>query len=159
MLIFQFEYEKLNEEEQELIYDFGEFLKDIVYSEIFTKTNMLKIKLRIPYLYTVRWIQWIKRKITIEQIFDTINNSFKFVKHKDNIWILELDTSVLIPNTQTSMSRLIRFLEYGDLQYKGMNMFKKLEHKYNWNKLNSLWSMYCLKHLGNLPESKINGVY
>ena len=100
MLIFQFQYEHLDEEEYELIPDFGEFLKDIVYSEIFTNMNILKIKLRIPYVYTVPWIQWIKRKITIEQIMDNIRNTFKFVEHKDNVWILELDTSNLIPNTR-----------------------------------------------------------
>ena len=57
------------------------------------------------------------------------------------------------------MGRLIRFLEYGDLNYKGMNLFKRLEHKYNWNKLNSLWTMYCLKYQKMPPQSKINGVY
>lgn len=158
MNILQFQLEEFTEEEYNLIPKFCKLLSDMIFVEINTRIIKLKIQLRIPYLYKVPWINWKIKNITTKQILDTIYNSFTYSEHRNNVFILNIDTQTLIPNTTTSIDRLIRFLDYGDLNYKGLSFITTMEHKYNAKQLNSLWKLCVIKYLGYLPESKIIGV-
>ncbi len=155
MFILQFKLVNTNENELKLVPQFCSYLRYVLVSELNTKFNKFKIGLRIGYLYHVPWIDWINKHITADTIINTINKAIKYDILDNNLYVLKIDYSVVIPNTSTSIDRLVRFLEYGDLNYTGLNIFNKLQHKYNYNKLYSLWCMFCIKHLGYHPLSYI----
>lgn len=158
MNILQFRLENITEEEYDLIPKFCRLLNDMIFTEINTYTNRIKIQIRIPYLYNVPWINWKKKDITAKDILQTIFDSMSFTEYRNNLYKIDINTQTLIPNTTTSIDRLIRFLDYGDLNYKGLAFLTVMEHKYNAKKLNSLWMMCVIKYLGYTPESKIIGV-
>ena len=158
MNILQFQLEEITEEEYNLIPKFCKLLSDMIFTEINTSIVKLKIQLRIPYLYKVPWINWKIKNITTKEILNTIYDSFTYSELKNNTFKLNINTQNLIPQTTTSIDRLIRFLDYGDLNYKGIGFLTVMEHKYNAKQLNSLWKLCVIKYLGYLPESKIIGV-
>jgi len=158
MNILQFKFEKLTDEEYEIIPTFCRMIRDMIFTDIDKYNNRLKIKKRIPYLYQVSWIKWKKQYITERDILDTIYNSLSFTEYRDNVYKIDIDTSVKIPNTRTSIDRLIRFLDYGDLKYKGIGILSTIEHKYNYKLLNDFWKMCVIENIGYTPNSKIIGV-
>lgn len=90
--------------------------------------------MRINYLYQVKWIDWINTKyIDTQSIMEAIYDSFIYKQRKDNTWIIEIDNNIKIPNTYTSIGKLIRFLNSGDINLKGTGMFiaasKHFNHK------------------------------
>lgn len=157
MNLLQFQFEKLTEEEYEIIPEFCEMLKDFIYGDINTKLNRTKVKLRIPYLYKVSWINWKKPVITTGEIMETIYEAIKYVEYKDNVFRLQINPDIMIPNTTTSIDRLVRFLDYGDYYQHGIGILNTLEHKYNYKKLNELWTICVVKYIGYRPNSKIIG--
>ena len=158
MFILKFKVVNTNEKELAIVDYFCQYLKTIIYNEIDNKLNRIKIGLRIPYIYKVPWIQWTEKYISVDDILKTMYKSITFDKHDKNEYVIKIETNTLIPNTTTSMDRLIRFLEYGDLNFKGLGIITKLEHKYNFNRLYGLWSVFCIQQLGYQPLSYIIGV-
>ena len=157
MLITQFMLEGLDDKEAEQVISFIGTLRDIYCAEFCGNIMKLKISMRIKYLYEVPWIKWKTKNITPNMIVDTIYRAIR-IRKQDLVYMVYIDKNVLIPNTYTSIDRLMRFLDYGDLNYKGLGIFTKLEHKYNYSKLNALWVHHIYKHLGYLTTSKIIGV-
>lgn len=158
MLLLQFQITNLTEDERQLIPDFCEWLCTQLYSTIDTKINRRKIQLRMKYLMSVSWIQWNKSKkyeTTVLNIMQAIYESFTYVPKKDNIYEIKIDDNILIPNSYTSISRLIRFLNYGDINNKATGIFTKLEQNFDFNKLNSMWRMFMLHELNIISAVKI----
>jgi len=158
MVILQFQFTNLIEEEREIIPDFCEFLKSLMLAKLNTKINRKKISLRLKYMEDeARWINWNNKKYStsVQDIIDSIILSLVAVPYKNNLWKIEVNTNVLIPNSYTSIDRLIRFLNYGDIKCKATGMFTKLEHEYRHQKLNGIWNYFILKELGYNTTSTI----
>lgn len=158
MLLLQFQITNITEDERRLIPDFCEWLCTQLYSTIDTKINRRKIQLRMKYLMSVSWIQWNKSKkyeTAVLDIMQAIYESFTYVPKKDNIYEIKIDDNILIPNSYTSISRLIRFLNYGDINNKATGIFTKLEQNFDFNKLNSMWRMFMLHELNIISAVKI----
>ena len=77
------------------------------------------------------------------------------VEYKDNLWKIEINSNILIPNSYTSIDRLIRFINYGDNVCAGTGMFTKLEQEYGHHQLNAIWNYFIIKELGHPAQSKI----
>lgn len=156
MMILQYQILDTSEEELEVIPKFNQWLCDQIFEYINTKINRRKIQLRLNYMYKVPWIQWKGTKYLDElDIMNYIYKSLKYTEHKDNLFIIETNIDIKIPNTNTCIDRLIRFLEYGDRQIKPINMLSKMEQSFNHSKLNSLWRLFVLNELGYMSQSKI----
>ena len=155
MMISQFQFTNISDEEIEIIPEFGDFLIDYIYEKINTKFNRLKINTKIKYLYTVQWISWKKKEIDIDIILEAIYNSIIFREYKDNIWKIEIDSSAKIPNTNTGIDRFIRFLNYGDIYNKGMGLFTNITNSLGFYILNDLWRVFVVRELGMMTQVKI----
>lgn len=158
MMLLQFQFTNTTEEEREIIPDFCKWLCLVLFSSINTKINRKKISLRINYiLEKVDWVSWDKNKYSLStiEIMDAIADSFTYEQYKDNLWKILINANNLIPHSFTSIDRLIRFINYGDNKQRGTGMFTKLEQEFNHNKLNTMWAMYCMKHLGKMTDVKI----
>lgn len=157
MLIKQIQFTETTEEENEAIPGFLNWLCKQMYSTMNTKINRKKIQLRINYLYKARWVNWIKSSYTdVQTLMETIYSSFCFEEYKNNIWKINTDSNIIIPNTTTSIDRFIRFLDYGDTKYSPTGIFNNLKMEYSWAKINTLWKMYLLteKQIG-ITDSKL----
>ena len=158
MMLLQFQFTNTTEDERNLIPSFCNWLCRIIYTKIDTKINRKKVSLRLNYILDkVDWINWDKNKYSLSttEIFNAISNSFTYEQYKNNLWKINIDSNVLIPHSYTSIDRLIRFLNYGDNKQRGTGMFSNMEQEFNHIFLNNMWSIYCVKYLGRMTESKI----
>ncbi len=153
MIILQFQFTKINDKELDIIPDFIYWLRDQMIEYINTPIIRKKIQLRINYLYKVKWIKWEKIKyIDVESIMNTFYQSITYKQLKNNTWVIKLDDNIRIPGTYTPMSRLIRFLNSGDINNKGIGLINKINEYYNHNKLNFLWQMFVHGALGSITN-------
>ena len=158
MMIIQFQLTNTSEEEQQLVPDFCEWLDNIIYSDIDTKINRKKISLRLNYILDkVTWVNWHNDKYNLStpEIMEAIAMGLSYEQYKDNIWKVQINPNILIPHSDTSIDRLIRFLNYGDAKQRATGIFSNLEREYNHKRLNSLWQMFVVKELGTMTQAKI----
>lgn len=156
MLILQFRFIEINEQERELIPEFCNWICEQLYEKINTSINRAKINTRIKYLYTVEWIKWISNKYTtVDTIFNTIQQSFIGVELRDNTWNIRIDDNIKLPKTNTAISRIIRFINYGNDVILPTGIFTKLINEYNHFELNTLWRYFILDKLDEITNSSI----
>lgn len=157
MLIKQIQFTNCTEEELELIPDFMEWLIDSIYSYMNNKINRRKIQLRLKYLSTVPWIHWTSENYTdVQTIMENIYESFTYEEQQYGKWVLTTNSNIVLPHTSTSIDRIIRFLEYGDMKFNATGMFNKIKNEYKFHKVNNLWRMFLLsKYQIGITESKL----
>lgn len=157
MLIKQIQFTNCTEEELELIPDFMEWLIDSIYSYMNNKINRRKIQLRLKYLSTVPWIHWTGENYTdVQTIMENIYESFTYEEQQYGKWVLTTNSNIVLPHTSTSIDRIIRFLEYGDIKFNATGMFNKIKNEYKFHKVNNLWRMFLLsKYQIGITESKL----
>lgn len=157
MLIIQYQFTNITSQENELIPEFNEWLCNQMFDYINTKINRKKISLRISYLYKVSWVKWLSHRkfIDVQSIMQAIYSSFKATEYKNNLWKIEVDDNILIPNTTTSIARLIRFINFGDINNRGTGIFTNLQAKFNHQFLNGMWRIYITRKLGMVSQVKI----
>lgn len=156
MVILQYQIIDISEKESEILPEFNEWLCVQLSEYTNTKINRRKIQLRLNYIYKVPWIQWLGTKYLDEsEIMNSISNTIIYTEHKDMVFKIETDINIKIPNTNTCMDRLIRFLEYGDRNTRPISMFLKAKQYFNYSKLLSLWNLFVLNRLGNMSSAKI----
>lgn len=158
-MITQFQFTNtVNEDDSiELIPDFCKWLCDILYSYIDTKLNRRKIQLRIKHLYEVPWIRWSKKPsyTDTQTILETFRKSLIVEQYRKNIWRLRTDTTTELPNTFSSVDRVVRFIEYGDSQIPGTGIITKASQNIIGINLQTLWKTYCLQELGYVSDIQI----
>lgn len=158
MLILQFQFTNTTDEEQDIIPDFCMWLCAILFSQINTKINRKKIGLRLDYiLEKATWVNWNSDKynLTVSEIMERIYDSLTYEQQRYNKWKIIINQNILIPYSNTSIDRLVRFINYGDNFQRATGMFTNLEKEYNHSKLHTLWNMYVLKELGTTSQAKI----
>lgn len=114
MKLIKYGIEYGNTEESKELLNFGYYICDLIYSEINTKLIRKKIQLRIPYLYTVNWIQWKRKYIDVDDIMKTIYESLEVKPERYN-YVIYINEETTIPNSVTKADKLIRFLDAGDM--------------------------------------------
>lgn len=127
MKLIKYGIEYGNTEESKELLNFGYYVCDLIYSEINTKLIRKKIQLRIPYLYTVNWIQWKRKYIDVDDIMKTIYESLEVKPEKYN-YVIYINEETTIPNSITKADKLIRFLDAGDMKvhrYKYIIKYRK----------------------------------
>lgn len=127
MKLIKYGIEYGNTEESKELLNFGYYICDLIYSEINTKLIRKKIQLRIPYLYTVNWIQWKRKYIDVEDIMKTIYESLEVKPERYN-YVIYINEETTIPNSITKADKLIRFLDAGDMKvhrYKYIVKYRK----------------------------------
>lgn len=157
MMLVQMQFTDITEPERDLIPDFCEWLCSVIFSDVNNKINRKKISLRMKYiLESVDWVNWNSDKysLTTMDILNSIKDAITFNEYKNNIWKIEINPNIIIPYSNTSIDRLVRFLNFGDSKQRGTGMFS-LEKKYDYKKLNSLWQIFLIRNLGTMTTSKI----
>ena len=127
MKLIKYGIEYGNTEESKELLNFGYYICDLIYSEINTKLVKKKIQLRIPYLYTVNWIQWKRKYIDVDDIMKTIYESLEVKPERYN-YVIYINEETTIPNSITKADKLIRFLDAGDMKvhrYKYIIKYRK----------------------------------
>lgn len=159
MILFQFQFSNIeNDKEYELIPHFCRWLCEQIYARIDTTINRKKIQLRLKYLYTVPWIKWIKHKYTdTETIMNTIHKCLFYKQYRGNVWKIQTDTNIVLPNTITSFDRIIRFINYGDAKISATGILTIIQQYYTFSELQSLWQLYCMQELGYMTDTRIIG--
>lgn len=156
MVLLQFQFTNTEEDDTEMIPDFCDLVINQLFEHINTSINRRKIGLRLNYLLNeVPWVDWDKSRkynTSVQDIMNTIGDSLVAVPYKDNLWKIQIDTSLVIPNSYTSIERLIRYLNYGDLKSRATGIFTGLEKKFNHKKLNAMWKYFCMVETGGLTD-------
>ena len=159
MIIIQFQVTNTDRDELQHVVPFCNWLiNDIIIYNILKNSNEEKIKIRINKLQDVRWINWKKNKkikLDYDEILDIILKCIKVNKYKNNVYKIETNESVKIPGTHTSVDRLIRYINAGDIDTPATNIFTNIQKDLNYTQLNSYWKFYISNELGYFTESKL----
>lgn len=159
MMILQYQFTNIDEDDKDIMADFGKFIIQRILETINTKINRKKIGLRLKYMIEeAQWINWYGSKkydTSVQDLMQAIADSFRAVPYKDNLWKIEIDQTVLIPNSSTTIDRFIRFLNYGDINNRATGIFTKIENNFNHNKLMTLWQFYNFSYFGGMSSAKI----
>lgn len=158
MNILRFQVINATEDELELIPNFIDEIYIRMFKHINNFVSRKKISIRLNYmLNNVNWIQWTKNSYntTTEDIINAIWYSFDYEKQRNNIYNLRINSNILIPNSATSIDRLIRFLNYGDTKYKATGMFTKMIQDMDIITINNLWQVFILKNLQSHSNAKL----
>ena len=157
MMLLQMQFVDISESEGKLIPHFCEWLCNVIFSNINNKINRKKVSLRLKYiLEEVNWIHWNSDKysLNVTDILNSISESIDFEEYQNNTWKIIINPNILIPYSNTSIERLVRFINFGDVKQRATGMFN-LEHKYNHKELNKLWKIYITRTMGVLTTSEI----
>ena len=79
-------------------------------------------------MYKVSWMKWTRKSTDVGTLINTILSSIYWEMHDKNYVVIKTN-NILIPNTKTSVSRLIRFLNYGDINNKGIGLITNVVNK------------------------------
>ena len=96
-----------------------------------------------------------KYNLSVSAIMRAIRDSIDIEQQRDNMWKIQINPNVLIPYSNTSIDRLIRFINYGDNKQRATGMFTNLEREFNHKELNSMWQLFILRNLGSMSQAKI----
>lgn len=157
MILFQFQISNTeSEDELDIIPNFCNWLCEQIYIGLNNKRNIKRLQIRKEYLLNVSWINWTHKKVlNVDDIMELIHNSLIYEQYRKGIWHIKINNDILIPNTSTSIDRLVRFLEYGDMNVKATGMFTEVRRHYNQDRLNSLWKLYTAQNLGYISDATI----
>lgn len=147
---------KLNhvtEKEQDLIEPFCVYIMDTIQSKIYTSKLEDKIAIRIPYMYKLPWIHWIKQYTTPDIIIDSFYNSMAYDIRRYNYININIDDRHVLKNTYTPLVSIIKFLNNGDTNIPGIGYLDNLKITLNTNTINQMWTMCCINSLGYKPQS------
>ena len=149
------QFESLTDEEYKRIPDFLNWLCNKIYLYLCRSVNRKKIRLRLNYLKKVNWINWIDNKdISVNEIMLAIKNSLK-VSRKKTIWEISFNDNVMIPHTRTPITRLIRFLDYGDNKVHGTGMIQYIKRRFSVIQLNKWWIAYIILKTNGYTKGRI----
>ena len=160
MVLIQFQVVNFESEELQQTISFCKWLLDnIILYYIIENSNTDKIKIRINKLQEVEWIKWKKNKkikLKYDEIINAITKCIIIKKYRNNVYKIETNENVLIPNTYTSIDRLIRYINSGDNELPATNIFTDIKNKLNYMQLNSYWKFFISNELGYFTDSKLN---
>lgn len=124
MLILDFKLNNLEESELEYVDYFCNYLIEVIQTKINTPFIKQKIQSRIPYMYTLPWIKYIKRNIEPEYVLQQIQDSIIYdIKELNYIDIL-IDNHNAFKNTYTPTISILKFLNNGDYRVSGIRIYR-----------------------------------
>lgn len=147
-----------DDKELKLVGKFNEQLIQYITDMIDTKQLTRLLLLRRNYIVDeATWIEWrtSKPNINVKQIASLILEAFKIEKDNKGRFNITFDNNIIIPNTNTSLARLIRFLNVGDNKIRGTGFLSNILIKINNFKINELWQSFIFQELGYITVNKI----
>lgn len=147
-----------DDKELKLVGKFNEQLIQYITDMIDTKQLTRLLLLRRNYIVDeATWIEWrtSKPNINVKQIASLILEAFKIEKDNKGRFNITFDNNIIIPNTNTSLARLIRFLNVGDNKIRGAGFLSNILIKINNFKINELWQSFIFQELGYITVNKI----
>ena len=146
------------DEELKLIGKFNEQLIQYITDMIDIKQLTRLLLLRRNYIVDeATWIEWrtSKPNLNVKEIASLILEAFKVEKDNKGRFNLTLDNKIMIPYTNTSLARLVRFLNVGDNKIKGTGFLSNILIKLNNFKINELWQSFIFQELGYITVNKV----
>lgn len=114
--------------------EFSKYLYDKVLSIIEESANIYRLELREKYLLNSSIIKWRSSTKHSINLLSIIKDSIILIKDK-NEYVITVDDKTVLPKSQTLVSTIVRFVEYGNHQVKAYPIihttFTKLNKSYN----------------------------
>lgn len=139
------ELEVENSKESRIVYDFMNSmvkdLRNLLYGHR-DEIEYLKIEKAILNSKTILWKSKTKPKeINVEQVVVDIIKSIKWYEHKDNRFIIQIDRSKKLSGTNTQLTTIANFIEYGNQYALPLHFFSRYFNEFA-NKARIYWSSY-----------------
>lgn len=139
------ELEVENGKEEKIIYDFMNAmvkdLRNLLYGHR-DEIEYLKIEKAILNSKLILWRSKQKPKeIDAEQVVIDIIKAIKWYRHKDNKFIIQIDRSKKFMNTNTQLTTIANFIEYGNPYSLPLHFFSRYFNEFA-NKARVYWSSY-----------------
>lgn len=139
------ELEVENEKEQKIVDDFMNAmvkdLRNLLYGHR-DEIEYYKIEKAILNSKLILWRSKQKPKeINVEQVVVDIIKAIKWYRHKDNKFIIQIDRSKKFMNTNTQLTTIANFIEYGNPYSLPLHFFSRYFNEFA-NKARIYWSSY-----------------
>ena len=131
--------------ENEIIYDFMDLLlknlKGLLYSNI-KRLNKNLIENALLNNDTILWKTKRKPKnINVDDLLTEIIENIDWYEFRKNFFIIKIKTGKMMSNTNTQLSTIANFIEYGSNNMLPLHFFSKYFNKFA-NEVTSYWSTY-----------------
>lgn len=154
-MLVRMRFENLTDEERNMIRGFLNWLCDKIFIYLNRAANRRRIEPRLEYIKKVRWIEWTGPKdITIDMLMEAVRKCFKIRKRKE-LWEIYFDNRVMIPNTNTPITKFLRFMDNGDNIVRGTGMIQFIRRRFTHIQLNKWWQAYIMMKTSTYTKGKI----
>lgn len=139
-----------------LIDDFCDAIVIDIKRSVIQNLNTMKINSRGKYLLDKSWINWIRRP----ELVNAMKIALLIVRHirwrniKGNLYVIEINPKVYLPNTRNKLTQIAKFLDYGDMSISGTHFISSVFNKYR-SKMNDYWKAYVSRRLGRIETNEI----
>lgn len=139
----EFELQYSSKDEMELRNDFCSFIVNNIKNDILRNINMSKILSKEYSILNASWISWINKPTSINfySLIDKIVDSITFITRENSEYVILLNRKSLIPNSNTRLEKLARFIDKGNSAIKGTYFISSIFTKYEEN-IQKYWKRY-----------------
>lgn len=155
MVVISLKINNIEDKEVDIIDYFCEYLIDIIQTKLNTPKLKNKLDVRIPYLYTLPWVRWIKRDINSDDIIERFYNSLTYTVKKNYYIDIFVNDIHPLKNTITPFISIVKWLNNGDNNITGLNYIELIHKQLNTKYVNEIWSISILSALGYKPSSSV----
>ena len=155
MVIVSLKINNIEDKEVDIIDYFCEYLIDIIQTKLNTPKLKNKLDVRIPYLYTLPWVKWIKKDISSDDIIERFYTSLSYTVKKDYYIDIFVNDTHPLKNTITPFISIVKWFNNGDNNITGLNYIEQMHRQLNTKYVNEIWSISILSALGYKPSSNV----
>ena len=109
------------------------------------KRNREALQLRLDLLQFASWIHWIgePRVVTASEFINAVNECISYTVRK-NTFIIYVDENKMLTGTYTPVSKIMRFVDYGNEAVSGTMFFASIFLKYE-KSIQDYWFAYKIR--------------
>lgn len=110
-----------------------------------SRRNREAIQLRLDLLQHASWMKWIgnPHKIDAETFVSYVNSCLSYTV-RQNTFIIYIDDRKVLPGTYTPISKVLRYVDYGNELVPGCMIFTSILRSYR-KSIDTFWFVYKLK--------------
>lgn len=142
-------------DEQQLVTEFCDMIVGSIRQDIYRNIIPIKLELLKEHIINASWMKWIRKPtdINMMQLIKFALSHLNYSRRGTNEFIIKFD-NVLIPNSNTSLDSVIRFIDMGNEVSVCTTFITKIFNEYRDN-LNDYWQSYVYLKLKKHTTSTI----
>lgn len=131
--------------ETQTAHKFCKYIIHWIKKDFMAGRNRESIQLRLDLLQNASWMKWIgkPKKITAESFISYVNSCLSYTVRQNN-FLIYIDDRKLLPGSYTPISKVIRYIDYGNELVPGCMFFTSILRGYR-KSIDTFWFAFKIK--------------